>query len=93
MTGMMSCSELFAALTAYCPRCAAADPLLHAAEPRGLGDWVLVAVSVVILVAALTAALKLLWLPGEEGTQHVKRSVLDDSLPSPHPSAEVQRHE
>lgn len=93
MNAVVSWNELVSTLAARCPRCAAVDPLLHAAEPRGPGDWLLVAISVVVLAAALAAAFKLLWFPGERAAQHVKRSILDDSLPSVPSSAEVRGHE
>lgn len=80
-------------LALHCPRCAEINPNLHAAGPRGSGDWAVVFVAVVILVAALVAAIKLLWFPGEQAPHHVKRMILDDSVPGSSVPAEVQGHE
>lgn len=89
----VSGNGLGAGLALHCPRCAEIDPTLHAAEPRGPGDWLLVSVAVVVLVAALVAAVKALWFPGEQAPHHVKRSILDDSVPGSSVPAEVQGHE
>lgn len=50
----------------------------HAATPGGIGDYIIVAIAVLILIAAVVLCIKFFLKPGETEKNHIKRVVLDD---------------
>ncbi len=53
------------------------------AAPPGILDYLIVAVSVIILLVALGLFIRGFVRPGEKEPGHIKRKVLDDHVPRP----------
>ncbi len=51
--------------------------------PPGFWDYVIVAISIVVLLVALWLFLRSFLRPGEEEPDHIKRKVLEDHLRRP----------
>lgn len=52
----------------------------HAAAPGGIGDYVIVAIAILVLIAVVVLCIKFFLKPGETGKDHIKRVVLDDEI-------------
>ncbi|WP_187264787.1 hypothetical protein [Pontibacter beigongshangensis] len=73
---------LFSLAVYACPVCEKQQPkvlqgISHGAGPQSDWDYVLVWATVVIVVACLFFSIKWLVRPGEKGSDHIKRTVLD----------------
>lgn len=69
-------------LTWACPACEAKQPrvlrgITHGAGPDSNWDYVAGIVTLLIVIAVLYYTIKWLIDPGEKGTTHIKRSVLN----------------
>ncbi len=53
------------------------------AAPPGILDYLIVAVSVIILLVAIGLFIRGFARPGERDPGHIKRKVLDDHVPRP----------
>ncbi len=51
--------------------------------PPGILDYLIVAISVIILLVALWLFIRGFARPGEKNPDHIKRKVLDDHVPRP----------
>lgn len=52
----------------------------HSAAPGGIGDYIIVAIAVLILIATVVLCIKFFLKPGERGKDHIKHVVLDDEI-------------
>jgi hypothetical protein len=52
----------------------------HTAAPEGVGDLIIVAISVIVVVLALFLCVKYFLLPKEKEDTHIKKRVLDDEV-------------
>ena len=50
----------------------------HTAAPEGVGDFIIVAISVIAVVLALFLCVKYFFLPKEKEDTHIKKRILDD---------------
>jgi len=52
----------------------------HTATPTGIGDLIIVAISVIAVVLALFLCIKYFIAPREREDTHIKRRILDDNV-------------
>ena len=52
----------------------------HIAAPEGIGDVIIVAMSVIAVVLALFLCVKYFLLPKEKEDSHIKKRILDDEV-------------
>lgn len=50
--------------------------LTHGLSPRGIIDWILVAITAIIVMITFIYSLKFLLRPGEKNSDHIKRTIL-----------------
>jgi len=78
--------QLFALATWACDACQKQQPKLlkgitHGTGPQGEWDMPIIWVSAVIVVITLILAVKFLVKPNEKNADHIKRSILNNTLP------------
>jgi hypothetical protein len=80
---LLTILAILLSLAAYaCPVCEKQQPkvlqgISHGAGPQSDWDYVLVWATVLIVVLCLFFSIKWLLRPGEQGKDHIKRTVLD----------------
>lgn len=52
----------------------------HSATPGGIGDLVIVAIAVIVVVISLFLCVKYFIAPREREDTHIKRRILDDNV-------------
>ena len=52
----------------------------HAAAAEGIGDFLIAAISIIIVVAAFLLCIKYLLFPKEKEDTHIKKRILDDEV-------------
>ena len=52
----------------------------HTAAHEGIGDFLIVAISVIVVVLALFLCVKYLLFPKEKEVTHIKNRILDDEV-------------
>jgi uncharacterized membrane protein len=52
----------------------------HTAAPGGIGDFVIVAISIIVVLVVLFLCLKYFLVPKEREDTHIKRRILDDNV-------------
>ncbi|HTP05249.1 MAG TPA: hypothetical protein VMM54_08855 [Nitrospirota bacterium] len=52
----------------------------HAVNPEGFGDFIIVAISVIVVLVVLFLCVKYFLVPKERENTHIKRRILDDNV-------------
>ena len=52
----------------------------HTAAPEGIGDLIIVAISLIAVVLTLFLCIKYFLVPREKEDTHIKRRILDDNV-------------
>jgi hypothetical protein len=73
----MSAANAFSAQVALGSSLSSHD---HTAAPEGIGDFIIVAASVIIVLVVLFLCLKYFLVPKEREDTHIKRRILDDNV-------------
>jgi hypothetical protein len=73
----MSAANAFSAQVA---RVFSWSPHDHTAAPEGIGDLIIVAISVIAVVLTLFLCVKYFFLPKEKEDTHIKKRILDDEI-------------
>lgn len=68
-----------------CELCEAQQPkflrgITHGAGPQGNSDYVIVIAAALLVLVTLFYAIKFLVRPGERGSNHIKRTILQEDL-------------